>query len=203
MKQDIQIDNNEIIRTKDKTIQSKFDYTVELGLNATKQSMKLKRTKKDTIVHILVLVFIAIMSAVLVWDIKREASIVIDLIILIALVLLEIFNLIMPVVILNMQKKFLRQVFTVGFDYTLTEIDKNKCIESYYKDGKILMQNVCDMNTLVGFCEQNGYLFLVFNNFANGIFKIDTLENSSLEELKQKLEQTISKNKLLKVNKRR
>ena len=202
MKQDIQT-NNEIICTKDNTIQSKFDYTVDLGLNATKQSMKLKRTKKDIIVHILVVVFIVIMGVVLVWDINRDASIVIDLIILIALVGLEIFNLTMPFVILNMQKKFLKQVFTVGFDYTLTEIDKNKCIESYYKDGKILMQNVCDMNTFVGFCEQDGYLFLVFNNFASGIFKIDTLKNATLEELKQKLEQTISKNKLLKVNKRR
>ncbi len=203
MKEDIKVDNNEIIRTKDNTIQSKFDYTVELGLNATKQSIKLKRSKKDIIVHILVIAFIGIMSAVLVWDIMREASIVIDLIILIALILLEIFNIVMPFVILSMQKKFLRQVFTVGFDYTLTEIDKNKCLESYYKDGKILMQNVCDMTDLIGFSEQDGYLYLVFNNFATGIFKIVTLQNITLDKFKQNLEQTISKNKLLRVKKRK
>ena len=174
-----------------------------MGLQGTKQAFKLKRTKKDIIVHILTVVFIGIMTAMLVWDIKRESSFVLDLIILIGLVLLELFNLVMPFVILNMQKKFLKQIFTVDFDYTLTEIDKGKCLVTYYKQDKILMQNVSDMSTLVGFSQHDEYIYLVFNNFASAIFKISTLENTTYEKFTQMLEQTISKNKLLKTNKRK
>ena len=90
-------------------ISSQFKYTVELGLTATKKTFKLKKSKKDLIGHILVAVCTLIELFVLVWDIIRGASLVIDLIILIALIGIEVFSLIMPKIILHNQKKFLNQ----------------------------------------------------------------------------------------------
>lgn len=184
-------------------INSRFNYTVELGILATKNAMKVKKTIKDKIVHILVIVFIIFMTGLLIWDISRNASIVMDVIILIALCALEIFNIVMPFIIQHMQKKFLRQVLVAEFDYTLTEIDKDKCLESYYKNGKIVMQNSCDMADLVGYIEDNNYIFLVFNNFATAIFDINTLQNTTKEEFIKYLVETIDKNRLLKTKKRK
>ena len=176
-------------------ISSKFKYTEDLGVEATKSTFKLKKSKKDKITHILVIVFIFIMASVLVWDIVRDVSFVLDLIILIALICAEIFNLVMPSIIIHTQRKFLRQLNLAEMDYTETSINKDKCAESYYKNNKIVMQNVCDMTKLVGYEIKNNHIFMVFNNFACAIFDANTL-NIEIDEFKQFLDNKIAKNKL-------
>lgn len=190
-----------VIEQTNTNINSKFNYTVSLGVDATKNIMKVKKTTKDRVVHILVIVSIVLMVGVLVWDVIRGAGIVIDLIILIALCCLEVFNIIMPFIILRMQRKFLGQVLAEGFDYTLSEIDKDKCLESYYKNNKLVMQNCFDMSELVGVVEESGYVFLVFNNFAAGIFDLNTLQNSTKEAFLELLNNRIAINKSVKLDK--
>ena len=174
-------------------IKSQFKYTIDLGVSATKSAMRLKKSKKDKATHILLIVFMFIMSAVLVWDIVRDASFVIDLILLIALVVAEIINLILPAIIIHTQKKFLSKLNLEEMDYTITEITKNKCTETYYKDGKIIMQNVCDITKLINYEIINNYAYIVFNNFACAIFDLSTL-NVTIDELKKTLDTIISKN---------
>ena len=181
-------------------ISSKFKYTIDLGVSATKSTFKIKKSKKDKFIHISVIVFIFIMTAVLIWDIVRDASFVLDLIILIALICAEIFNLIMPKIIIHTQKKFLMQLNLNEIEYTETSINKNKCTETYYKDNKIVMQNVCDMTKLIGYEIKDNYLFAIFSNFACAIFEIATL-NIELDKFTQILYTQISKNKLTKSNK--
>ena len=176
-------------------ISSKFKYTIDLGLQATRKTFKLKKTKKDVIVHVLLIAFMFIMVGVLIWDVMREASIVIDLILLIALMGVEVFSLVMPLIIIHTQKKFLKQLNLAEIDYTITEIKKGKCIESYYKNDKIVIQNVCDMSKLIAYEINNSHAYIVFNNFACAIFDINTL-TITVDELVEALDSTISKNKL-------
>ena len=180
---------------------SQFKYTVDLGVKATKMTFKLKKTKKDIITHALDFVLIAVMVAVLIYDIYRDAGFTIDLIILIALVLVEIFNLVMPLIIFHTQKKFLKQLDLANIDYTITEIASNKCTESYYKDSKVVMQNVCDMSKLLTYQISEGYIFAVFSNFACAIFDVNTL-TMDLNDFQQYLNNTISKNNLNKTNRK-
>ncbi len=182
-------------------ISSKFKYTTELGVEATKTAFRLKKTKKDIIAHILLGVFAVAMAGMLVYDINKGSSITLDLIVLIALVCVEIFNIIMPFIILHMQKKFLKQLNLAELDYTITEIKNNKCLESYYKNNKVTMQNVCDVSKIFAYVIKQSHVFVVFNNFACAIFDINTL-TISLDEFKQYLDNTISKNKSSKSNKR-
>ena len=175
-------------------INSKFKYTIDLGVEATKTTFRLKKSKKDKITHILVIVFTFLMAGILVWDIIRGASYVIDLIILIALVAVEIFSLIMPKIIINTQKKFLNKLNLAEIDYTITEISKDRCTESYYKNDKIVMQNVCDMSKVVAYELKLNHMFVIFDNFACAIFDLDTLSVDK-EELFQVLDKAISKNK--------
>ena len=181
-------------------ITSQFKYTIDLGISATKATFKIKKTNKDKVTHILLIVFMFIMTAMLVWDIVRGASFVIDLIILIALVGVEIFNLIMPLIIIKTQKKFLNQLNLSEMDYTQKEITKDKCTETYYKNNKIVMQNVCEMTSLMGYQIDDKYAFLVFNNFACAIFDLNTL-SIKLDDFTQMLDTQISKNKLIKFKK--
>lgn len=182
-------------------ISSKFKYTVDLGLEATKTSFRLKKSKKDKVANILSIAFIFVMTGALIYDIVRGASFVINLIILIALCAIEIFSLIMPKIIAYNQKKFLQHLDLAEIEYTLTEIKKDKCLESYYKDGKIVMQNVCEMSKLIAYEIKQNYVFAVFDNFACAIFDINTL-STDIEEFTQILNDIINKNKLLKRNKK-
>ena len=181
-------------------ISSKFKYTTELGIQASKVSFELKKSKKDIIMHVLIALLVIMMVGVLFYDVKRGAGLTIDIIVLIALVGIEIFNLIMPHIIIHMQKKFLKKLNLAEIDYTITEINKGKCLESYYKDNKITMQNSCDMSKVKAYKTKDNYLFVVFNNFACAIFDINTL-TVELEEFKKYLDNTISKNNLTKTNK--
>ena len=85
-------------------------------------------------------------------------------------------------------------------DYTITEIKQNKCTETYYKNNKIVMQNVCDMTKVSAYELKDNYAFVVFNNFACAIFDLNTL-NVTREELIQALDDAIAKSKPIK-NKR-
>lgn len=182
-------------------ISSQFKYTLDLGLSATKMAFKLKKTKKDAITHILVLIFIAIMSIIVAFDIVHDKKFRLDLIILIALVVVEIFNLIMPCIIIHIQKKFLKQLNLEEIDYTITEINKGRCTESYYKDNKVKMQNVCSMSKLIGYRKVDNYVFVVFSNFACAIFDINTL-NIDWADFEKYILNTILSNRQIKSNRK-
>lgn len=182
-------------------INCKFNYTVDLGLDAMRAIFKLRKTKKDVIMNILLIVFIGIFAGIVTANIVQGKSFTLDLIILIALVVMEIFTLIMPIIILHNQKKFLQELNLNEMDYTTTEINKEKCIETYYKNNKVSMQNVCNMNKLMAYKQQDNYIFAVFSNFACAIFELSSL-NVDKEELIKVFDVAIKHNKSSKTLKR-
>lgn len=182
-------------------INSRFNYTIDLGLDAMRAVFKLRKTKKDVIMHILLLVFIGLFAGLVVVDIIKHKSLIWDIVILIALIVMEIFSLVMPLIILHNQKKFLQQLNLDKIDYTTTEITKEKCIETYYQNNKASMQNVCQMNKLMAYKQQDNYIFAVFSNFACAIFDINSL-NVGKDELIKYLDSTINYNKTNKTLKR-
>ena len=162
---------------------------------------KLRKTKKDIIMNILLLVFIGIFAGIVIFNIIKDSSFMLDLIILIVLIVMEVFSLIMPLIILHNQKKFLKELNISEMDYTTTEIIKEKCIETYYKDSKVSMQNVCNMNKLMAYKQQDNYIFAVFSNFACAIFDTNTLSIDK-GELINLFDTTIQRNKSNKTLKR-
>jgi len=156
-------------------ISSKFKYTVDIGVEATRTAYKLKKTKKELIFNIALVVGIFAMMGLMIWDILRDASYTFDLIVLIGLVVVGIMTIVMPIIIAHNQRKFLIQLKLEEMDYTITEIKRDKCLESYYKDGKIVMQNVCSISKLIAYQQKGNYIFVVFNNFACAVFDINSL----------------------------
>lgn len=177
-------------------IKSTFKYTVDLGAQAVQTTFKVKRTVKDKVVNVLLVVFMFVMAGMLVWDISRDKGIVLDIILLVALALMSIFSLVMPFIVKIVQKKFLKKINIDDMDYTETEINDKNCIETYYKDGKVALQNVCDIRDLMGYRIIDGHIFLIFNNFACAILDVTTLENATLEECQARILEIIANNKV-------
>ena len=103
---------------------------------------------------------------------------------------------------MDLQKRFLTKLNLDQFEYTITEIKSGKCTESYYSEGKIVMQNVCDISKLFAYTIKGNYLFAVFSNFACAVFDLDNID-VSVDEFKAELDTIISKNNLSKTNRRR
>ena len=87
-------------------------------------------------------------------------------------------------------------------DYTITEIKKDKCLESYYKNNKVVMQNVSQMSKIVAYKVEGNYVYVVFSNYACAIFDVNTL-TIPLEQLEQLLCNTLAKNNANKTNRSR
>lgn len=182
--------------SKEQPIKSQFKYTIPLGSMAMNATFKVKRTKKDRIVNILLGVFLFLMVGMLAWDITKDRGIVLDVILIVALTLMIIFSITMPFIIRGVHKKFLKKIDIDSMEYTITEITNKYCTETYYKDnGKVALQNACDIRDLIGYQVVDNYIFLVFNNFACAIMDMNTLENTTPEECQIKISQIIQDNK--------
>ena len=106
---------------------------------------------------------------------------------------MEIFNCLMPLIIVGVQKKFLRGLNLEEIEHTITEIKNKKCVETFYKDGKIVLQNVSDINKLVGYKVDGNYVFVVFNNYLCSVFDTNTL-SIPLDEFVKYLDDIIAQN---------
>lgn len=181
--------------SKEQPIKSKFKYSTDLGKQAMKATFKVKRTTKDRVVNILLWVFLVLMIGMFAWDITRGRGIVLDIILIVALMLLSIFSILMPVIIEAVHKKFLRKIDIDSMEYTQTEITSKHCTETYYKDGKVALQNACDIRALIGYQLMDNYMFLVFDNFACAVLDLNSLEDITSEQCEARISQIIKDNK--------
>ena len=60
-------------------IQSKYRYTKELGIKAGQLAFKLRSKKKDLLINIFVPIAILLIIGILIFDIYKGASIVLDI----------------------------------------------------------------------------------------------------------------------------
>ena len=83
----------------------KFKFELEDGIKSAKYIYKSQKRKQDKIIAILIPFLILAMVAMLVYDIIKGKSIVWDIILMIALVVLESLYLIIPLTLVAQQKK--------------------------------------------------------------------------------------------------
>lgn len=181
--------------SKEQPIKSKFKYSIDLGKQAMKATFRVKRTTKDRVVNILLWVFLLLMIGMLAWDTTKGRGIVLDIILIVALALMIMFSVFMPVIIEAVHKKFLKKIDIDSMEYTETEITSKHCAETYYKDGKVALQNACDIRGLIGYQLMDNYMFLVFDNFACAVLDLNSLEDTTREQCETRISQIIKDNK--------
>ena len=168
-------------------IQSKYKFTSEIGVAASKIAFKTKSKKKEKFIFFAVPIALIIMIAILIYDIKKDNNIVMDIILIGLLIVLVGLNLFMPLLIERSQRKYLSQVDEGQFDYLISEYDKGKFKEKLYKDNKMLYCNEITIDKLMSFkeFELNGvkYFMVLFTNYISLVFDTTAFETGSYEDL--------------------
>lgn len=165
-------------------IQSRYKNNLELSIKAGKLAYKLRAKKKDLLINIFVPLALIAMVAILVYDINKGASIILDVVLIALLLVIECVNIFMPFMISHTQKKYFKKMDELNYDYNISEYSKGVFKEKIYKDNKLIYANEVSADRLINYIEFDHYFLCVFDNFAGIIFDIETLENGQLEQLK-------------------
>lgn len=169
-------------------------YKLELNdcLTSAKYVYKSQKRKQDKVIAVLIPILMLAMVAMLIFDLVNKRSIVWDIILLVALVVLEAVYLIIPLTITSSQKKYYNGQKLADMDYMLITIDDNLCTVSMYKDGAEQSKNVHNLKALTSYIEDDANLVLVFNKVEFVCIKKEKLEGN-LNQLKTHIEKAMSK----------
>ena len=174
-------------------IECKYKYELEDSLVCAKYVYKSQKRKQDKVIAVLIPILMVAMVAMLIVDIVMDNSYVLDIILLVALVVLEIVYLIIPTTLVRSQKKSYEQQKLGEMDYLKIVIDNTLCTETMFKDEVEQAKNVHSLKSLTSFLDDSTRLELVFNKVEFVCIRKDKL-TGGLDKLKAHLEKCMSKN---------
>lgn len=170
----------------------KFKYELEDSLVSAKYVYKSQKRKQDKIIAILIPILLVCMVGLMIYDIVKGNSIVWDVVLLVALVVLEIMYLIIPVMLVSSQKKSFYKQKVDETDLMIVKINDTSCVETLMKDEKEVSQSIHSLKQLTSYLEDNNRLILVFNNVEYVCIRKENL-TGGIEKLRAHLEKTMSK----------
>ena len=170
----------------------KYKYELKDSVVSAKYIYKSQKRKQDKVIAILIPILILCMIGMLVYDIIKNNSYVLDIVLLVALVVLEAMYLIIPLMLVKSQKKTFFKNEIDKTDYILIVIDENTCVESLHKDETEISKNVHSLKQLTSYLEDNERLILVFNKIEYVCLRKENLVGG-IEKLKAHLEKIMSK----------
>lgn len=184
-------------------IQSKFKYDSKVAGQASKLAYKLNKKTKDKIVFWSIPIAFAIMVGILIYDIIKQNSLVLDIVLLSILVVIEAMNLFMPLIISKMQAKYFKKIDELNYDYFISEYNKGIFKEKIYKDNQIIVANEVGAEKFSNYGIFDHYLVVVFNNFAMLLFDMNEMQSGTKDDLLNTLNECKNINKYLKNKKRK
>lgn len=170
----------------------KYKFELEDSITSAKYVYKSQKRKQDKIMAVLIPILIVAMIVLLVLDIVNNNSIVWDIVLLVALVVLEIIYLVLPIMLVKGQKKAYKKQNLADMDYLLVKIDNNSCVEIMYKDEQEMAKNIHSLRALTSFIEDNDRLILVFNKLEYVCLRKANI-TGDINKLKAHLEKCMSK----------
>lgn len=170
----------------------KYKYEIEDSIASAKYIYKSQKRKQDKIIAILIPFLMAAMVAMLVYDIVKGKSFVWDIVLLVALIVLEVLYLIVPIMLVRSQKKLFKKLKLDEMDYILITINETLCVEKMMKNEEELSNNIHNLKQLTSYIEDNERLILVFNNVEYVCLRKNAITGDVLK-LKAHLEKIMSK----------
>lgn len=171
----------------------KYKYELEDCLTSAIYVYKSQKRNQDKVIAILIPILMLAMVAMLIVDIVTGNSYVLDIVLLVALVILEIVYLLIPVTLKRSQKKAYFSQNLDKMDYLDIVIDNALCTETLIKDESEQAKNVHSLKSLTSFLEDSTRLILVFNRAEYVCIRKDKLMGG-LDKLKAHLQKCMSKN---------
>lgn len=170
----------------------KYKLELEDCVISAKYVYKSQKRKQDKVIAVLIPILIVCMIAMLIFDIVRGNSYIWDIILLVALLILEIMYLVVPLMLVRSQKKAFKQQRLAEMDYILIKVDDSLCTETLYKDEHEMAKNVHNLRALTSYLEDDFRLVLVFNKVEFVCIRKDALAGD-VNKLKSHLEKCMSK----------
>ena len=170
----------------------KFKYELEDSINSSKYIYKSQKRKQDKVIAILIPILLVCMIGMLIYDIIKGNSFVWDIVLLVALVVLEMMYLIIPLMLVKTQKKSFIKHKIGEMDYMLVKIDETTCVETLHKDEQEISKNIHALRQLTSYFEDQTRLVLVFNKVEYVCLRKENLVGG-LDKLKAHLEKIMSK----------
>ena len=170
----------------------KYKLELEDCITSAKYVYKSQKRKQDKIIAFLIPILMVCMVAMLIFDIVKGKSFVWDIVLLVALLVLEVMYLIVPLMLVNSQKKSFKNQKLGDMDYVHIKVEENLCVETLYKDEKEMAKNIHNLKALTSYIEDSERLILVFNKVEFVCIRKNSLEGN-LGNLKQHLEKAMSK----------
>lgn len=170
----------------------KFKYELEDSIVSAKYIYKSQKRTQDKVIAILIPILMACMVAMMVYDIIKGKSFVWDIVLLVALFVLETMYLIIPLMLVKSQKKSFKKQKIDEMDYIFIKIDNNSCVETLFKDEKEVAKHVHNLKTLTSYLEDRKRLILVFNKVEYVCLRKENIVGD-VEKLKLLLNKTMSK----------
>lgn len=172
----------------------KYKLQLEDSIKSAKYVYKSQKRKQDKIIAILVPFLMLAVIAMLVYDIIKDKSFVWDIVLLVALVVLEVMYLIIPLMLTQSQKKSYKTQNLEDMDYLRVVIEDKQCTETMYKDEQVVVTNSHSLKFLTSYIEDNDYLILIFNKVEFVCIKKSGLE-CDVEKLRNHLNKVLLKTK--------
>ncbi len=170
----------------------KYKFELEDCLTSAKYVYKSQKRKQDKIIAVLIPILIVVMLVLLVVDIVNKKSVIWDILLLVALVVLEVIYLVIPLTLSNSQKKSYKKQNLAEMDYLHININDMICTETLYKDEQEMAKNMHNLRSLSSFIEDNDRLILVFNKVEYVCIRKEYL-TGGLDKLKAHLTKAMSK----------
>lgn len=170
----------------------KFKYELEDSIVSAKYIYKSQKRTQDKVIAILIPILMVAMIAMLVYDVVKNKPFVWDIVLLVALIVLEGMYLLIPLMLVKSQKKNFYNQKIDQMDYIEIKIDDKSCVETFVKDGEIKATNMHALKQLSSYLEDASRLVLVFNKVEYVCLRKENL-TGGLEKLKSHLEKIMSK----------
>lgn len=170
----------------------KYKFELVDSLVSAKYVYKSQKRKQDKIIAILIPFLMVAMIAMLVYDIVKLKSVVWDVILLVALVVLELLYVLMPIMLLSSQKKYYKKNNLAGMDYISITINDNLCTVAFIKDEVEVAKQILSLKALTSYLEDATRLILVFNKVEFVCIRKDCLLGG-VDKLKSHLQKAMAK----------
>ncbi|MBR6778775.1 MAG: hypothetical protein IKM43_01295 [Clostridia bacterium] len=170
----------------------KYKYELEDSIVSAKYVYKSQKRKQDKVIAIIIPILMVAMIALLVVDIVNKKSIIWDVVLLVAMFVLEIMYILIPVSLVSSQKKAFKKQQLDTMDQLVISIDNDLCVETMMKDNQEAAKNIHSLKSLTSYIEDNKRIILVFNNVEYVCLRKENI-TGDLDKLKAHLQKCMSK----------
>lgn len=170
----------------------KYKCELEDCVTSAKYVYKSQKRKQDKVIAILIPILMVCMVAMLIFDVVTGKSIVWDVILLVALLVLQVMYILIPIMLVNAQKKTYRKQNLAEMDYLLITITAKECAEEMYKNDALVSKSVHNLRYLTSYLEDDERIILIFNKVEFVCVRKDSLIGG-VNQLKEHLKNTMKK----------